>query len=423
MAEPNNNNNNNNVSIPDQISWTKNEKEKEVYRGTMMESTLQSNNFGIARSFGKNAANSEAISISSTISGGAIDISFNDPGTGIKSSYPSIQPINPNFEKPQVPLIEVVGNDPVNDKINDINNDKIPQYDGIQPQYAHYSQSFDPIKMKQTLIEILSQFEQNGDIDYYEKSPFVFAGRAYGRYNYCEFLLNIFSDESSDSVIEIRRSSGESFQFANIENNLLKQLTKKGAIDDDNDNYDDGDDDDLSSFDFGFGFDSLPSLDTMTLDSNFSASDIDDQDDNKGGYDDDDDNDTFDTNKANELLQCAVNLESMRDVLRSDIIYLNEQMAKNEDIFKNIPDIISTINNAITDQLYDCWAIKMYLGMISKLISCKATIPNNLLKSIENIKLRWSHIVTNQIASGVKFEFYPSQQIVRNCDQIIQSLK
>lgn len=65
----------------------------------------------------------------------------------------------------------------------------------------------------------------------------------------------------------------------------------------------------------------------------------------------------------------------------------------------------------------------MYLGMISKLISCKAKIPNNLLKSIENIKLRWSHIVINQVASGVKFEFYPSQQIVRNCDQIIQSLK
>mmetsp|Transcript_61298 Transcript_61298/g.55289 ORF Transcript_61298/g.55289 Transcript_61298/m.55289 type:complete len:418 (+) Transcript_61298:144-1397(+) len=417
MAQESSNNNNNNVSIPDQISWTKNEKEKEVYRGTMIQSTLQSNNFGIARSFGKNAASSEAISISSEISGGAIDISFNDPGTGIKSSYPSIQPIGNKFEKPQAPLLEVVGDTNINN-INDkiLNNDKIPQYDNIQPQYAHHSQSLDPIKMKETLIQILSELEQNGDVDYYEKSPFVFAGRAYGTYDYCEFLLNIFSDESSDSVVEIRRSCGESFQFANIESNLLKQLTKQGAID----NEDDDDEDDLSSFDFGFGFDSLPSLDTMTLDSNFTETDIDDDnnDDFKTGYDD-----TFDANQANELLQSAVNTESMRDVLRSDIIYLNQQMAKNEDIFKNIPDIISTINNAITDQSYDCWAIKMYLGMISKLISCKATIPTNLLQSIEHIKLRWSHIVINQITSGVKFEFYPSQQIVRNCDQIIQSLK
>eukprot|EP00486_Rosalina_sp_Unknown_P001561 CAMPEP_0201564642 /NCGR_PEP_ID=MMETSP0190_2-20130828/3129_1 /ASSEMBLY_ACC=CAM_ASM_000263 /TAXON_ID=37353 /ORGANISM="Rosalina sp." /LENGTH=349 /DNA_ID=CAMNT_0047981103 /DNA_START=143 /DNA_END=1189 /DNA_ORIENTATION=+ len=349
MAQESSNNNNNNVSIPDQISWTKNEKEKEVYRGTMIQSTLQSNNFGIARSFGKNAASSEAISISSQISGGAIDISFNDPGTGIKSSYPSIQPIGNKFEKPQAPLLEVVGDTNINN-INDkiLNNDKIPQYDNIQPQYAHHSQSLDPIKMKETLIQILSELEQNGDVDYYEKSPFVFAGRAYGTYDYCEFLLNIFSDESSDSVVEIRRSCGESFQFANIESNLLKQLTKQGAID----NEDDDDEDDLSSFDFGFGFDSLPSLDTMTLDSNFTETDIDDDnnDDFKTGYDD-----TFDANQANELLQSAVNTESMRDVLRSDIIYLNQQMAKNEDIFKNIPDIISTINNAITDQLYDCW--------------------------------------------------------------------
>lgn len=175
MAEPNkNNNNNNNVSIPDQISWTKNEKDKEVYRGTMIESRLESDTFGIARSFGKNAASSEAISISSQISGGAIDISFNDPGTGIKSSFPSIQPIGQKFEKPQAPLIEVV-TDSIDQNIADINinNDKIPQYDGIQPQYAHHSQSLGPIKMKQTLIEILSYFEQNGDIDYYEKSPFV----------------------------------------------------------------------------------------------------------------------------------------------------------------------------------------------------------------------------------------------------------
>ncbi len=39
-----------------------------------------------------------------------------------------------------------------------------------------------------------------------------------------------------------------------------------------------------------------------------------------------------------QLLEIAVDSQSMRDVLRSDIAHLNEQMSKNENIFKQIPE-------------------------------------------------------------------------------------
>eukprot|EP01084_Bolivina_argentea_P245980 411746_1 len=162
----------------------------------------------------------------------------------------------------------------------------------------------------------------------------------------------------------------------------------------------------------------------MELDSNFSGTD----DDNKSSpssllINDNNNNQEMTVDIATAILMDAVNKESMRDIWRSDISYLNDEMAKNEEIFKKIENIIAILLGAITDQMFDCWAIKTYLGMISKLISCKATPPQHLSKSIEDIKLRWSHIVKNIVAPGVQFDFDPSQQIQRCCQQILDQLK
>ena len=169
----NNNNNKNNVSIPDQISWNSN-SEKPVYRGaTAIQSVGQSENFGIAKSFGKNASSSTGISMTSEITGGAIDIDFIGNGNGIKSSYPSIEPIG-NRIKPQEPLLQIV-EDNINQQQQQQqkpNIDEAPAYDGFQPHCAHYSK-MDPIKLNQTINNILIQLVQNGDIDYYQTSPFV----------------------------------------------------------------------------------------------------------------------------------------------------------------------------------------------------------------------------------------------------------
>lgn len=423
MAQENNDNNNNNVNIPDQISWTKDPKEKK-YRGTMVQPSLQSGglDFG-AQTFGKNASRSDTFSIPNDISGNAIDISFNGGSNGIKSSFPSIQPIGTNTLKQKEPIIEVIDMDVTATTVKNNQTETAPLYDGFQPHYAHHSNTMNPVKMQQTVKTILSDLVESGHIDFAQKSPFVYTGRAFGAYSDCEFLLSIFSDESSECIVEIRRSSGESFQFANIESNLLKELTVKGAINDsgneDEDEEEESHDSGGLQFGFGFGFDSLPSLDSMELDSNFSATDVDDDDDNKSGYI----QTGIDVNKATKLLQDAVDLEQIRDILRSDIANLNEQMAKNEEVFKQIPDIIAIIVSAINDQFYDCWAIKMYLGMVSKLISCNATIPSSLLTSIDHIKGKWCHVVINEVAPGVSFEFPPSQQIVRISNQIIQQLK
>jgi len=176
-------------------------------------------------------------------------------------------------------------------------------------------------------------------------------------------------------------------------------------------------DEDSSLSSFGFGFGCLPSLDSLEFDSNFSGTDVDlndDQKKNDGG---------MDKEEALQIVKEATDLDAMRDILRSNIIYLNECMAKHEDIFKNVPDVISTILDAASGQIFDCWTIKSYLGMISKLISCSADIPSSLSSSIVAIKSKWSNIVKNEVASGVVFEFFPSQQIVRNCNQIIGQLQ
>ena len=151
-----------------------------------------------------------------------------------------------------------------------------------------------------------------------------------------------------------------------MENNLLKQLTKLDAIQIDQEQqeqqqqelYDNDDDDDNDDYiDFGIGFESLPSLDLMQLDSStFSSTDIDD-DDNK--IDNNLYNDKLDINKGTKLLNNAVDLSLLRDELRSNVAYLKRQILKNEneEIFKNIPNIISTLIAAINSQIYDCWTV------------------------------------------------------------------
>jgi len=415
------------MGIPDQISWTKQpEDSSKAYRGaTSIARGFQSDaiSFGAA-SFGKNAAHSEAISFPSELSGGAIEINFTSPSdSSVKSSYPSIQPFGSNQQKPQQPLIEVVASsDVASSKQHELKSDEAPSYDGFQPHYAYPSATMNPMQMKQTLNVLLTDLVESATIDYYEKSPFVYAGRAYGKYDDCEFLLSIFADESCECIVELRRSSGESFQFANIENSILSKLRQSGAIKQLQSQCeldDDQDDADNDSVGFGFGFGSLPSLDTMELDSNFSTTDMDDDDDDHKL-----DSLELNTQAAMQILADAVDLQSMRDVLRSDIAHLNEQIARNEEMFKAIPDIINTLIDASkNDALYDCWAIKSYLGMISHLISCQTSAPSNVLDSIQDIQTRWSHTVINQVAPGVNFEFYPSQQIVRNCEQIMKQLK
>merc|ERR1712228_713245 len=218
--------------------------------------------------------------------------------------------------------------------------------------------------------------------------------------------------DSSESVVEIRRSSGECFEFGNIENSILKQLISNGAIIDKSESDSEIEEDSLSSFGFGL----LPPLDAMELDSNFSGTDFEYGDDQKK-------NDLMSKEEALDILKDAVDLDAMRDILRSNIVYLNEQMAKNEELFKNVPDIISIIMNAANGKIFDCWIIKTYLGLVSKLISCSAAIPSDLLSTVKGIQSKWSNVVKNVVGSGVVFEFFPSQQIVKNCSQIIEQLQ
>merc|ERR1719410_2294090 len=321
-----------------------------------------------------------------------------------------MEPINFGAHKQSAPIIKVQVMEKQKEEQSE--DAHAPTYDGFQPHNAHRSSSMNPIQMQQTVDSILKILAQSGNVDFYQTAPFAYVGRAFADHTDCEFMLNIYSDDTSESVVEIRRSAGECFEYGNVENSILKQLIANGAIVENNDASDDED----SSSSFGFGFGSLPSLDNVEFDSQFSGTDVDDQKENGDGH-------GMDKEEALAIVQEATDLDAMRDVLRSNIIYLNECMAKHEDIFKNVPDVISTILDAASGQIFDCWTIKSYLGMISKLISCSADIPSSLSSSIVAIKSKWSNVVKNEVASGVVFEFFPSQQIVRNCNQIIGQLQ
>jgi len=387
-----------------EISWNDHSTSKEPkYRGATM---ITNNNLSQGGISFKGSGFAKA-----DISGGAIDISF---GSGSnKSSYPSIEPVQFGKSKGAAPIIEVqVIAD--HDRKNVSDASVAPLYDGFQPHNAHRSNSMNPIKMQQSVQSILTSLVSSGNIDFCQIQPFVFAGRAFAEHTDCEFLLNIFSSDTCESVVEIRRSSGECFEYGNVERSILKQLISNGAIVDKNSNESDSDEieEDSSSNSFAFGFGSLPPLGSLELES-----DIDINDDYKH-------NDLMTKEGALQIVEDAVDLDAMRDMLRSSIMYLNESMAKHEDVFKSVPDIVSIIvNAAASENIFDCWTIKMYLGMVSKLISCSAAIPSSLLSTIRDVQTKWSNVVRNEVGPGCIFTFYPSQQIVRNCQQIIEQLE
>lgn len=404
--------------IPAEISWNNQSAQKPKYRGaTMIANNLQHGaiNFGnvggSGQGFAKNASH-EAVNLSD-ISGGAIDISFSSGMSGIKSSYPSMEPINFKQSAPII-QVQVLPKESDNDSLKQKESEHAPMYDGFQPHNAHRSASMNPLQMQKTVDSILKILAADGSVDFYQKAPFAYVGRAFATHTDCEFMLNIYSDDTSESVVEIRRSSGECFEYGNVEHSILKQLTANGAIaqsDDDSEVEEDS----FSSFGFGFG--SLPPLDSLEFDSNFSGdTDVENDDQKK------DANDEMSAEVAAQIVAEAVDLTCLRDVLRSNIFYLNECMAKDEDLFVAVPDIVSRLLNAASSSIFDCWMIKSYLGMISKLVSCRADIPLSLSSSIVALKSKWSNVVKNEVAKGVVFEFFPSQQIVRNCNQIIGQL-
>jgi len=391
-----------------QISWNQPDEDN-VYRGTTIDTNLASGHLNFEHQpFGGKGGAENALDI---YGGNASSFPIQSMSMKGKGAQPVLSVVAAPTAKTE--QFEQKGDD-----------DAAPFFDGFQSVYAHHSRTRGPLEMVESVRTVLSALCESGSVDYEQTASFVFGGRFFGQYQDCEFQLSIFSDESSESVLELRRTAGESFQYNAIEGTILARLNEAGALSKDTDlemNDDDESEqlvDPSSSFGFGLGFGALPPLDSMELDSNFTASDGDDVDEFKSTPT------AMSKESAAQILEDAVNLNAMRDELRADIATLNEQMAKHEEIFGAVPSAVSKIVAAATsDQLFDCWAIKMYLGMLSKLISLKAHSPPKLAQSVKRVRDRWSRTVVNEVAPGVRFEFYPSQQIVRCCNQILGQLE
>jgi len=311
------------------------------------------------------------------ISGGALDIY---PPSGLSS------------KAQQQPVIEVEVFEQEESKAN-----IAPQYDAFQPQYAHHSTTHGPTEMREAVLDKLGALVDAGKIDHFEISPFEFVGRTFTTNENCEFSLKIYTDSSSESVVELRRIFGECFEFAALEETLLKGLMARGVIDDEDA---DGDSEEVC----GFGFD-VPSLASMP--SKRVARRV-----------------VMDEDSATQILRDAVDLaSSTRDKIRADIAYLRECMDRHIGAFTRITDIVSIIAGALNGELFDCWAVKTYVDIIGKLIASGAAFrPTPLSALIEELQSRWRHTVVNQVGPGVAFEFFPSQQIVRSCEKVIKLL-
>lgn len=252
--------------------------------------------------------------------------------------------------------------------------------------------------------------------------------------------------ENCRSVIEIRRSCGEAFTFANAESRILKILRAKDAIPQFESSFSSVNsasevDTPFSSFTFG----QLPDYSTLEWPTELPHYDI--------GYSEsesvsvavvDDEQQqsvkqvitisnllTANSNNnltvenslvnAEQCLKCAVVSDTVQEEWRFDVAELKHEIEKNVKLFVIIENIVQTLLNSINDEKnFDAFVTRTILQCITLLVDGNAELPVGFEDSVKNIQERWKMVVENHISVNVSFKFAPSQQVFSECDLILK---
>jgi hypothetical protein len=374
---------------------------------------------------------------------GALKLTFS-------SSHSAMGPQSNNLfsnlnTKSTQPLIEVVQNVQATTAVAEPEASELPadspapEYDYFQPMLAHFSETKTPLELKQCVQIVLESLVEEGVIDFYAEKSFVFAGRAFGEYGDCEYRITIFADSAHKSVVEIRRSCGEAFTFANAESKILTSLKKSGAIEKyEQNNSSVSDSSEESNTGFGqFCFGMLPNYENVefelpddlpryqlkySYDANESSAAGNDEQKNEAASNVEEEKEVVnDDEDADLYLKCALSVDSVQDEWRFDVVHLKQEMDKNPKIYAAMDNITPRLLQSIGSQNFDAFVTRTILQCIGMLLAQGAVMPADFADSIKEVQARWLVVVENTISEQLSFKFAPSQQVVKECTSILQA--
>jgi len=289
-------------------------------------------------------------------------------------------------------------------------------WNGPLNRYNTYTSHKEPNECMKVIEEGLDTLEKEKLVDWEIEGYNVF-GRMYHGFDMSEYMINVYvsSDNQYQSVIEIRRSSGDTFVHDEFFRRISKYLEEQSVLEH------------REEVDFGFSF-ALEPLTLDSLDSEFLKQL--EKDDNVTSEDDGISSEATDTTSiqhlGDELIEVVTDRWSYREVFRHTSGVLCQELQTNPQLVQYVvsqTNIIQRLIKPLTEELYDSLIIRNILQVVKKLLeheTSKVSVYDNCAKDIRDLKEKWMEGPQHKTIS---MRFGRSQQVERACSECLNLLQ
>jgi len=242
----------------------------------------------------------------------------------------------------------------------------------------------------------------------------------YYRFDMSEYMINVYiaSDNQYKSVIEIRRSNGDTFVHDEFFRCISKCLEEKNVLE----HKDEENEVDFNLEPLSLGNLDLSALGTLDDDCLKDLASLTDESVTS--------EETIGVTSAqqlgDELIEVVTDRSSYREVFRHSSGVLCQELQVNEELVKYVvsqKNIIQRLIKPLTEDLYDTLIIRNILEVVKQLLqhqNSKVLLYDNIAKDIRDLKQKWAEGVEHQI---INIRFARSQQVEKACIECLDLLQ
>lgn len=298
-------------------------------------------------------------------------------------------------------------------------------WDGPLSRYNTLMSNKSPEECMKAIGRAVAKLEEEDTCLDWKIEEYIAFGRMYHELDISEFIINVYksSDNQFQSVIEIRRSSGDTFVHDEFFRQIAQSLENDNILEPRRDE---------PKIDFSLSMaleplsiDSLAQLDT--LDTNFlkELTSNDGMSSDETSISDITEIPSFEQ-LGDELIDIVTDRTSYQDVFRHSSGILCQELKNNIPLLQYVAsqtDIIERLIKPLTQDFYDTLIIRNILQVVKQLLqnqNPKVFVHANCSKEIEDLKITWADSVQHK---SINMKFCKSQQVEKLCSECLELLK
>lgn len=312
-------------------------------------------------------------------------------------------------------------------------NDAAEVWEGSLNRYNTYPSKKTPVECRAVVVSALEALEQQNLVDW-EMEGYQAFGRMYQQTDSSEYMIQVYQrrDYEYQSVIEIRRSGGDSFVHDELNRRIL-QLLEEGQVLERNNGEEE------EEVDFGLSLTSA--LTPLPLDSSLWKESASSSSSGEEEISEDGDNNIEDGDKsigekngflsvqqmADELIDVVTDRASYQDIFRHSSGVLCQELQTNTVLLLYILDkqnIIKSFIIPLLDGFYDTLIIRNMLQAVKILLlqreKHKVVVYENCKKDLLELQRTWNKSVQHNC---INVRFGRSQQVEKLCTECLKLLE